>query len=162
MAETKTDIRRIVRVLATDVDGNLAVWRALRKVKGVGFVFSRAVCTATGIDRNKKIGALADSDLKDLERFITQPQLPSWMLNRRKDMETGKDIHLTMAELSLKKRDDINMMKKVHSYKGVRHELGQPVRGQRTRSSFRTSKSVGVSKKRVQQAAKAVAKPEKK
>jgi small subunit ribosomal protein S13 len=53
-------------------------------------------------------------------------------------------------------------MRKMRSYKGVRHQLGQPVRGQRTRSTFRTSKrAVGVMKK---SAAKPAAKaaPEKK
>ena len=152
--ETKQDVKRIVRLMSTDIDGNLSVERALRKIKGVSFMFSRAVCTSTGIDKKRKVGTLADNERKNLENFITSPSLPAWMMNRRKDPETGKDTHLTMAELSLRKREDINIMKKMHSYKGVRHELGQPVRGQRTRSTFRTKKSVGVSKKKVVAAAK--------
>lgn len=152
--ETKQDVKRIVRLMSTDIDGNLSVERALRKIKGVSFMFSRAVCTSTGIDKKRKVGTLADNERKNLENFITSPSLPAWMMNRRKDPETGKDTHLTMAELSLRKREDINIMKKMHSYKGVRHELGQPVRGQRTRSTFRTQKSVGVSKKKVVEAAK--------
>jgi len=152
--ETKQDVKRIVRLMSTDIDGNLSVERALRKIKGVSFMFSRAVCTSTGIDKKRKVGTLADNERKNLENFITSPSLPAWMMNRRKDPETGKDTHLTMAELSLRKREDINIMKKMHSYKGVRHELGQPVRGQRTRSTFRTQKSVGVSKKKVVAAAK--------
>lgn len=147
--------RRIVRLLTTDIDGSLNVERALRRVKGVSFMFSKAVCTATGIDPKRKIGQMSDSEIKMLEGFIKKPQLPSWMLNRRKDPESGENIHLTMSDLDLKRREDINLLRRIRAYRGVRHELGQPVRGQRTRSSFRTSKTVGVSRKAVQQAAKA-------
>jgi hypothetical protein len=49
----------------------------------------------------------------------------------------------------------------MRAYKGVRHELGQPVRGQRTRSSFRTQKTVGVARKKVVAAAKAATAPAK-
>ena len=154
MAEAKQEIRRIVRVLTTDIDGSLNVERALRRVKGVSFMFSRSVCTATGIDGKRKIGALSETEVKMLEGFIKKPALPAWMLNRRKDNESGDNIHLTMADLDFRKREDINTLRRIRAYKGIRHELGQPVRGQRTRSSFRTQKTVGVSRKAIQQAAK--------
>ncbi len=162
MTTQETTTRRIVRILTTDIDGSLNVQRALRRIKGVSFMFSRSVCTATGIDPKRKIGQLTDGELKTLEGFIKKPQLPGWMLNRRKDPETGLDMHTTMADLDFKKREDINVLRRIRAYKGIRHELGQPVRGQRTRSSFRTSKTVGVSRKAVQQAAKAKQKEEKK
>lgn len=158
----ETQQKRIVRLLTTDIDGSLNVERALRKVKGVSFMFSKSVCTATGTDPKKKIGMLNESEVKMLEGFIKKPQLPGWMLNRRKDHETGENVHMTMADLDFKKREDINILKRIRAYKGIRHELGQPVRGQRTRSSFRTQKTVGVSRKTIQQAAKAKSKEEKK
>jgi small subunit ribosomal protein S13 len=154
MAE-KTETRRIVRLLSTDVNGELSVSRALRKVKGVSFMFANAACITTGVDRKRKIGQISEAEVKSLEGFIKAPVVPVWMLNRRKDVETGANSHITMADLDLKKREDINSLKRMHCYKGVRHELGQPVRGQRTRSSFRVAgRSVGVSKKKIQQAAK--------
>lgn len=79
---------------------------------------------------------------------------PSWLLNRRKDVETGENSHLSGVALDLKKREDINRLRKIKSYKGFRHELGLPVRGQRTRSSFRRNKTVGVSKKKAMEAKK--------
>lgn len=161
--EQKTETRRIVRILATDIDGNLPLERALRRIKGVSFMVSRAVCLKTGIDRKKKIGQMKEEDVKSIENAIKSYNLPRWMLNRRKDIETGKDMHIVMSELDIKKRDDINLLKRIHSYKGVRHELGQPVRGQRTRSTFRTQKSVGVAKKKAMPAkAAAPAAPAKK
>ncbi|HDD46536.1 MAG TPA: 30S ribosomal protein S13, partial [Candidatus Aenigmarchaeota archaeon] len=42
---------------------------------------------------------------------------------------------------------DINFMKKIKTYKGIRHALGLPVRGQRTRSSFRKGRTIGVKRK---------------
>ncbi|MCX6815987.1 MAG: 30S ribosomal protein S13 [Candidatus Aenigmarchaeota archaeon] len=155
--DNKENIRRIVRIMSTDIDGNLPVRRALRKIKGISFMFSNAVYTTTGIDKDKKVGTMTEQEIKQLEGFITNPKTYPWLLNRRKDVETGTDMHITMANLDLKKREDINMLKKIRAYKGVRHELGQPARGQRTRSSFRTSKTVGVSKKRIMAAAKPAA-----
>lgn len=158
----ETAQKRIVRIMTTDIDGSLNVERALRRIKGVSFMFSRAVCTATGMDPKRKIGNLNESEIKMLEGFIKKPQLPVWMRNRRKDPETGEDMHITMAELDLKKREDINLLRRMRAYKGIRHELGQPVRGQRTRSSFRTQKTVGVSRKQIAAKAKAKQKEEKK
>lgn len=153
------EMRKIVRLLSTDIDGNLSVVRALRKVKGISFMYSKAVCTSSGIDMNRKLGTLSIDEVKKLEKYVRQPEMPVWMMNRRRDMETGNNIHIIGGEIDLKKREDINTMKRIRSYKGIRHELGQPVRGQRTRSSFRTQRSVGVAKKKVMSAAAAAKKP---
>jgi small subunit ribosomal protein S13 len=146
--DSKFEGKRIVRIMSTDIDGTMPLERALRKIKGISFMFARSVCIATNADGKKKIGLMADQEIKNIEEFIKQPKLPAWMLNRRKDPETGLDGHLTMSNLDLKRREDINLMKRIRSYKGIRHESGQPVRGQRTRSTFRTQKTVGVAKKK--------------
>ncbi len=146
--DAKSEGRRIVRILATDIDGSLPLERALRKIKGISFMFARATCIGANLDGKKKIGIMSEQEIKAAEEFIRQPKLPQWMLNRRKDPEAGADMHLTMAQLDLRRREDINAMKRMRSYKGIRHEMGQPVRGQRTRSTFRTNKTVGVAKKK--------------
>ena len=69
------------------------------------------------------------------------------MLNRRGDIETGADIHVMGMDLNMTLREDLDLMKKMRSYKGIRHERGLRVRGQRTRSSGRTGAIVGVSRK---------------
>lgn len=149
-----TEIRKIVRLMATDIDGNLNLGRALRKIKGVSFMLSSSVCKITAMDPMRKIGSLSDEELKLLEENIKKPNAPVWMLNRRRDMETGENLHITGANLDLRKREDINVLRRIRAYKGIRHELGQPVRGQRTRSTFRTQRSVGVSKKAARQGKK--------
>lgn len=139
--------KRIIRLLATDIDGDLSIINALRRIKGINFMFANAVCNAIGIDKRRKIGELGADELRSLENFIKNPDIPKWLLNRRKDIETGIDLHITKADIDLKKREDINILRRIRAYKGIRHEQGLPVRGQRTRSSFRTQKTVGVIKK---------------
>jgi len=164
IAVKETDIKKMVRLMATDIDGNISIINALRKVKGISFTFSHGVCVGTGTDPRAKIGALSDSELKALEDGIKNPaHAPQWLLNRRKDPETGRNMHLIGTQIDLAKREDINVLRRIRSYRGIRHQAGLPVRGQRTRSSFRTSKkTVGVIKKTARAAAKGKVGKEKK
>ena len=139
--------RKIVRLIATDIDGSLPLRRALRKVKGISFAFSKAVCMQSGIDSRKNIGLMDENEIRRVEETIKTFPMPPWLLNRRRDLESGADMHIIGANIELKKREDINMLKRIRSYRGVGHEFGLPVRGQRTRSSCRTQKTVGVVKK---------------
>jgi len=151
-----SESRKIVRLLSTDMPGDLALQRSLRRIKGISFMFAHSVCISLNMDGKKKIGSLSPEELKKIENFVKESgqstdgnrSLPLWMLNRRKDLEAGTDSHLVMASLDFKKMEDINTMRRIRAYKGVRHELGLPVRGQRTRSSFRKNKTMGVSKKK--------------
>src|SRR3989344_1951686 len=101
MAETK----KIVRILYTDVNGSLGTERALRKIKGISFMFSRNLCVSLGMDSRKKVGDLSDDEIKRIESFIKEPAFPGWMMNRRKDYETGKDLHAVMSDLDLRKKE---------------------------------------------------------
>ncbi len=150
MAEEKQEFQQLVRLCGADIDGNKKFYHALRKIKGISYSFSNAICHMTKIDRNVKIGSLRDEDLKKVEDMMNNPlghEIPSWMLNRRKDYDEGTDKHLISTDIHFKVDFDIKNMKKIKSYKGMRHALGLPVRGQKTRSHFRKGKSVGVRKK---------------
>lgn len=151
MAEDK-NFKHLVRIANTDMKGNLMLVNALRNVKGISFMFANAVCNSAAIDKKKKVGYLTDEDIKKVEAVIADPakfSIPSWMFNRRKDYEDNIDKHLFTADLEFTKDNDIKMMKKIKSYKGVRHAFGLPVRGQRTKSKFRKNKGkvTGVKKK---------------
>jgi small subunit ribosomal protein S13 len=107
-----------------------------------------------GLDLNQKIGYLSDKEVEEIEEKIRDPKsinIPDWMLNRRNDYETGETGHLIESDLMMTLRDDLNRMKKTRSYKGRRHEVGLPVRGQRTKSTFRKGSSVGVRRRRGRQ-----------
>jgi len=67
-----------------------------------------------------------------------------------RDLETGEDLHLVGPDLKFTREQDVKMMIKIKSYRGVRHMFGLPVRGQRTKSSFRKGRTVGVVRKKIQ------------
>lgn len=151
----KKDARRedIVRIRQTNLDGTRPLSSALLGVKGVSFALSDAISKISGLG-GKKVAELSAEEIKKVEDMIESPQkygMPSWMYNRRKDLDTGKDVHLSVSDLELRKKFDIDKEKKIKSYRGVRHILQLPVRGQRTRGSFRKGSIVGVSKKKAQQ-----------
>ena len=73
---------------------------------------------------------------------------PEWAINRQNDYESGADMHLIGNDLELTQKDDINRMKMIRCYRGIRHETHHKVRGQRTRSNGRHGLTMGVSKKK--------------
>jgi small subunit ribosomal protein S13 len=157
-AAKQQEIRTIIRVAGTDLDGEKSVFNAIRKIKGIGFSISSAVCKSAELDPNKKLRSLNENEIERLESVIREPlkfKIPIFLLNRRRDIETGKDMHLTGMDLTVAKKFDIQRYVDMKTYRGWRHMLGQPVRGQRTRSSFREKgKAVGVMKKEIKLAAK--------
>lgn len=154
MTEQKQEIRAFFRVLNTDLEGAKPIVHALTKVHGVSFSLANAICVSAKIPKTKQAGTLSDADAKKIEAFVRELKFPKWMFNRRFDPDTGVDKHLLGADLKFTKDNDIKMMRKIKSYKGLRHSLGQPVRGQRTRSHFRKGSAVGVQKQRIVAAAK--------
>lgn len=140
----------LVRLSGVVVDGHLTIPKALTKIKGVGRRLAESLLEKLDVDTKAKIGALSDDEIAALEKELEgiKDIVPSWMLNRRKDLETGGDVHNIGPELDMQLRDDINLQSKIKSYVGIRHQLKLPVRGQRTRSSFRHGSTLGVNRKK--------------
>ena len=137
------DKGRIVRILGRDIEGSMAVYPGFAKIKGVSWTLSNAVCISLKIPKTKKIGELTDKEIEDVSAFLKNPKGPEYLLNRRKDFETGEDKHLLGSDLELKTEFDIKRLKKIKSYRGTRHTLGLPSRGQRTKSNFRRNRKKG-------------------
>ena len=159
----KLRMQDIVRFLDTNLDGSKPVQAAIRSVPGIGPMFSNAVSRVSGLGA-KKFTDMSENEMKRLEDIILHPEkhgIPLWMLNRRREPQTNIARHLTASQLDFTHKMDINEMKKARSYKGVRHSLGLPVRGQRTRSSFRTGTTVGVKRKKEAPATAGAAQPRK-
>jgi small subunit ribosomal protein S13 len=154
--QEKPEIRGIVRLVGKDIKGEMQVVRALTRVKGVGVrlsrIFSDIAGRKIGFDSATPIGALSEPQIEQLEEILSHPGrwgVPAYMLNRQKDVESGADAHLVGTDLSFTVRQDIEREKTVNSYRGNRHQFGQKVRGQRTRSTGRTGMTVGVLRKAV-------------
>ena len=145
------DTRKIIRLMRKDLPGEVPIEAALRSLRGISFVTARAVRKKSGFDSKILMGDLTDAELKTLEKMLEAPHtfdFPHWMLNRRKDPESGFDTHLVETNLMLADREDTIKMKKMKSYRGIRHMFKLPVRGQRTRSTGRKNKTIGVQKKK--------------
>jgi small subunit ribosomal protein S13 len=156
------NFRYIVRVSNTDLDGRRATALALTGVRGVGLRMAEVTCRLAQVNPSEMIGNLPETTVDGLETILTElpTKVPTWMVNHPKDYVTGDAAHLIGPDLETGRRDDINLMKMVRSYRGVRHERGQKVRGQRTRSNGRTGMAAGVLKKDAKAAAAAAGKTE--
>jgi len=139
----------IVRMANSDIDGMKHVVIGLQSIKGVGKRVAQIVATKTGIDPAVKIGSLSDEDVKKLEEAVVNyiDYAPVWAINRQNDYETGEDMHLLGNELNIILEDDINRMRMMRSYRGIRHETHHKVRGQRTKSNGRKGLACGVQRK---------------
>jgi small subunit ribosomal protein S13 len=144
------EFRHIVRILGADSAGTLKVFYALTEIKGVSSSLSNAVLKKAAVNPDLRVGFLTESDISKIEDIIKEPAkhgIPAWMFNRRKDSDTGKDVHLLAADLVLKTKTDIDQAKEIRSWRGYRHAYGLKVRGQRTKTTGRAGKALGVKKK---------------
>ncbi|MEA3295082.1 MAG: 30S ribosomal protein S13 [Euryarchaeota archaeon] len=154
MAESKEkteqeEIKHIVRVANTDLEGKKSVQYSLTGIKGINRRSARIISDISGVDPAATMGYLEDEQIETLNKTVDDIEsiLPVWMLNRRKDYLSGEDKHIVATDVLLIKREDLNSMKKTRSYKGIRHERGHKVRGQRTKSTGRIGLVVGVKRK---------------
>ncbi len=147
--EEKDEYESLVRIFGYDIPGSKNIYTGFTRIKGVSWAISNAICLKTGFPRSKKISELSKADIAKIEKFIESLQVYDFMKNRRNDISTGKTEHYYGTDLDMKRDFDIKRLREIKSYRGIRHALRQPVRGQRTRSHFRTKgRAMGVKKKK--------------
>jgi small subunit ribosomal protein S13 len=143
----------LVRISGTDLDGDKALGIAMLGINGLSWSLINAVCIVGNFDPKMKLKDMDDGMISRVEEIIKEPLkfgIPSYLANRRRDVETGEDMHLIGSDLEVANRFDVQRYIDLKTYRGWRHILGQPVRGQRTRSKFRQKgRVVGVVKKSV-------------
>lgn len=147
------EFQHIIRFAGSDIEGSQPVTYALTNVKGIGIKLANAIVEKSGISPEIRMGFLSSADVDKIEDILINPVkygIPAWLLNRRKDLETGNDTHLLGSDLVFQTKNDIDQMKKMRSWKGFRHSYGLKVRGQRTKTTGRAGKAMGVKKKQVQ------------
>ena len=140
----------IVRIANSDIDGQKRTVIGLQSIKGVGKRVAEIIAKKAGIDPAVKMGSLSDEKVAELESLVTSyvEYAPQWAINRQNDYESGADMHLLGNDLDLVQKDDINRMKMIRCYRGIRHEGHHKVRGQRTRSNGRHGLTMGVTRKK--------------
>jgi len=143
------EYRHIVRIVGNDIPGERKILIGLTQIKGIGYNFATAITDTLKINTNSNIGNLTDANVQAIEKLITDPiggNFPIWFLNRRKDIETGGNLHLLTSDIPFTLRNDIERERVTASWRGYRHLSGLKVRGQRTRTSGRKGGAVGVAK----------------
>ena len=143
------EYRHIVRIVGNDIPGERKLIVGLTQIKGIGFNFATAISSTLKINQNSNIGHLTEENVQAIEKLILNPiesKFPLWFLNRQKDIETGKDMHLLTSDIPFTLRNDIERERVTVSWRGYRHLSGLKVRGQRTRTSGRRGGAVGVAK----------------
>jgi len=145
------DFKYIIRIANSDVSGEERLAYALTSIRGIGPRISNAIINKLKLDARMLAGKLNDENIAEIENAIANisDYVPKWLLNRQNDYDSGEDIHSVSIDLKMTLGDDLNRMKKVKSYKGIRHASGHKVRGQRTYSNGRKGLALGVSRKKV-------------
>lgn len=124
----------MARIAGVDLPKKKRIDIALRYIFGIGPTISKKIIDATGIDPSTRVFDLTEADVSRLRQEI--------------------DAHYTVeGALRQQRAGDIKRLIEIGSYRGFRHKLGLPVRGQRTRTNARTRKgprrTVGLGKKKV-------------
>merc|ERR1711883_42540 len=141
------EFQHILRVQNTNIDGNIKITHALTSIRGMGRRFTDLCLKKAEIDQSKRAGMINEEELQRIQDTMTSPKsfkVPVWFLNRQRDWKDGKDSQLTSNNLDNKLREDLERMKKIRIHRGIRHWWGLPVKGQKTKTSGRHGRTVGV------------------
>ncbi|MBM4091896.1 MAG: 30S ribosomal protein S13 [Planctomycetes bacterium] len=109
------------RLLGVDIPNDKPAVYSLTYLYGVGLNTARELCHKAGIDPHKKARELADDELGRLAALLERDYLVEGPLRRQV-------------------QQNINRLRDIKCYRGLRHRHGLPVRGQRTRTNARTRK----------------------
>ncbi len=111
----------MARIAGVDLPKKERVEIGLTRIFGIGRSLSKKILADTGVDPNKRVKDLTDEEVMKIRTEIEQ--------NYKVEGELRKEI-----SMNIKRLIDIGC------YRGLRHRMGLPVRGQRTRSNARTRK----------------------
>ena len=109
------------RLLGVDIPNDKPTHISLTYLYGVGDQTARELCHKAGIDAQKKARELAEDELGRLAALLDKDYTVEGPLRRQI-------------------QQNINRLRDIKCYRGIRHRMGLPVRGQRTRTNARTRK----------------------
>lgn len=113
---------------------------------------SKTIIKQLELDPSKRLGFLTAEEISRIETIVKDPvkeNLPEWYVNRQRDRMSGRMLHLIGSDLDFAHRNDIDRLKRIKSWRGIRHSQGLKVRGQHTRTTGRGGAAVGVSRKKL-------------
>ena len=114
----------MARVAGVEIPNDKRLWISLMSIYGIGEVSAKKICEGVNIDKREFVKDLSEEQLDRIRKYI-------------------EENFKVEGELRQGNFRDIKRLKDIRSYKGIRHKLGLPVRGQRTRHNARTRKGRG-------------------
>lgn len=111
----------MARIVGVDLPRNKRGEIALTYIYGVGRSTAQKVLDQAGVDRNIKVKDWTDEQINTIRKILSE--------NYKLEGELRSEM-----QMNIKRLIDINC------YRGIRHRLGLPVRGQRTKNNARTRK----------------------
>jgi small subunit ribosomal protein S13 len=146
---SEQEYNHIVRLAGHDIEGQEILLQGIAKVKGVGLRMAKTIIKQLEFEPSRRLGYLTPEEISSIEAIIKDPvaeNLPEWYVNRPRDRMSGRMLHLIGSDLDFAHRNDIDRLKRIKSWRGIRHSLGLKVRGQHTRTTGRGGAAVGVSR----------------
>jgi small subunit ribosomal protein S13 len=111
----------MARIAGVDLPRDKRVEIALTYIYGIGLTRSQEILRATGINPDKRVKDLTDSEIALLRDYIDR--------NYRVEGDLRREVTMNIKRLM-----------EIGSYRGLRHRRNLPVRGQRTRTNARTKR----------------------
>ena len=149
--QNPNDFTHILRVQNTNINGKQKAPFGLRQIRGIGKRFAHLAMRIAQIDLNKRSGEITEKEISTVNDILSRPSeynIPKWFMNRQKDPRNGTWSHLISNQLDTILREDLERMRKAKNHRGLRHYWGVRVRGQRTKSTGRHGKTLGVIRKK--------------
>lgn len=109
------------RIIGVDIPGNKRLEISLTYIFGLGRALAGRVIERLGLDPGMQASQLKEDDIAKLNRLLQAE-------------------YVVEGDLRREVQNNIKRLIAVHSYRGMRHRLGLPTRGQRTRTNARTRK----------------------
>lgn len=109
------------RIIGIDIPEKKRLVISLTYIYGVGRKLSADIIAKLGLNPDMKAGGLTEDDVAKINSVL-------------------QSEYVVEGDLRRQVQNNIKRLISIHSYRGMRHRLGLPVRGQRTRTNARTRK----------------------
>ncbi len=111
----------MARILGVDIPDNKRLEISLTYIYGIGLSKSQEIMAKLKLNPDMRAGKLTSDDIARLTNLI-------------------QTEYVVEGDLRRQVQNNIKRLVSIHCYRGMRHRLGLPVRGQRTRTNARTRK----------------------
>lgn len=109
------------RILGVDIPDNKRLEISLRYLYGIGPALAQEICSSLKLNPDLRAHQLSSDDIAKINTFI-------------------QTNYIVEGDLRRQIQNNIKRLISIHCYRGLRHRLGLPVRGQRTKTNARTRK----------------------